>query len=174
MVADASDRGLSSAWPSCAARQLQLLPGAEGAWRSSRRSPQPDRGRVWPSVIELWTEDPRQHRSRRQEYRAPGQAGGPAEGATSSARTRPSPPWLPPSAAAGWASAPKRKPVSFIFVGLHRRGQDRAGQAAGRRPVRHPGRPDPPGYVRVHGEALRLPASSARRPAMWAMTRPDS
>ena len=40
---------------------------------------------------------------------------------------------------------------------LHRRGQDRAGQAAGPGPVPLPGVPHPPGYVRVHGEALRLP-----------------
>ena len=40
---------------------------------------------------------------------------------------------------------------------LHRRGQDRAGQAAGPGPVPLPGVPHPAGYVRVHGEALRLP-----------------
>ena len=52
--------------------------------------------------------------------------------------------------------SPKRKPVSFIFVGPTGVRQDRAGQMFGGRFVRHPRRPDPPGYERIHGKAQRI------------------
>ena len=46
--------------------------------------------------------------------------------------------------------SPKRRPVSFIFVGPTGVG---AGEVPGFRFVRQCGQPDSPGYVRVHGEA---------------------
>ena len=48
---------------------------------------------------------------------------------------------------------PKRPSGSFIFLGPTGVGQDRAGQDAGRVPVRRRGRPHPARHVRVHGEA---------------------
>ncbi len=54
--------------------------------------------------------------------------------------------------------SPQAQACQLHLRGSHRRGQDGAGQAAGSGPLQHAGRPDPSGYVRVHGEALRLPA----------------
>ena len=62
---------------------------------------------------------------------------------------------------------PKRPSGSFIFLGPDRRGQDRAGQDAGRVPLRRRGRADPARHERVHGEAHGEPprrfASGLRR-----------
>ena len=52
-----------------------------------------------------------------------------------------------------------------------RRGQDRAGPRARRVPVRRRAGDGPHRHERVHGEALRVAASSARRPATSATTR---
>ena len=46
----------------------------------------------------------------------------------------------------------------------HRRGEDRVGQDAGRVPLRRRGRHDPARHERVHGEAHRVAAWSARPP----------
>ena len=53
---------------------------------------------------------------------------------------------------------PKRPSGSFIFLGPDRRRQDRAGQDAGRVPLRRRGRTHPARHVRVHGEAHGQPA----------------
>ena len=67
-------------------------------------------------VIELWTEDPGQQ-DQRGGVQAAGRAGSAAAAPMWWGRTRPLPPCPPPSAETGWASPPKHKPVSFIFVG---------------------------------------------------------
>ena len=54
--------------------------------------------------------------------------------------------------------SPQAQARQLYFRGQHRRGQDGAGKAAGRRPVQHPGCADSPGYVRVHGKALCFPS----------------
>ena len=51
----------------------------------------------------------------------------------------------------------RRRPASFIFVGPHRRGQDRAGQAAGKSAVRRPGPAHPSGHERVYGKIRGVP-----------------
>ena len=53
---------------------------------------------------------------------------------------------------------PQAQAGELHFRGQYRRGQDGAGEAAGRRSVRFTGFSDPAGYVGVYGEALRLPA----------------
>ena len=55
------------------------------------------------------------------------------------------------------ADKPPPPPCLLHFRGIHRRGQDRAGQGARRRTVRHARNPHPPGYVRIHGETRRFP-----------------
>jgi ATP-dependent Clp protease ATP-binding subunit ClpC len=57
---------------------------------------------------------------------------------------------------------PKRPAGSFIFARPDRRRQDRAGQDAGRVPVRRRGRAHPARHVRVHGEAHGVASRSAR------------
>ncbi len=52
---------------------------------------------------------------------------------------------------------PQAQARQLHFRRLHRRGQDGAGEAAGRGPVQHPGRADPSGYVGIYGKALRFP-----------------
>ena len=69
---------------------------------------------------------------------------------------------------------PKRPSGSFIFLGPTGRGQDRAGQDAGRVPLRRRGRPDPARHERVHGEAHGQPPGRARPPATWATRRAGS
>ena len=56
----------------------------------------------------------------------------------------------------------------------HRRRQDRAGPRARRLPVRRRAGDGPHRHERVHGEALRVAASSARLPATSATTRAAS
>jgi len=53
---------------------------------------------------------------------------------------------------------PQAQAGELHFRGQYRRGQDGAGEAAGRRSVRFTGFSDPAGYVGVYGEALRVSA----------------
>ena len=53
--------------------------------------------------------------------------------------------------------SPKHKPVSFIFVGPTGVGKTELVKQLATDLFKHAGRIDPAGYVRVHGEALRLP-----------------
>ena len=65
-------------------------------------------------------------------------------------------PCPPPSAGAGWASAPSTsRSVSSLWVPPAWARQSWSSSWPG--PVQHAGCPDPAGYVGVHGEALRLP-----------------
>ena len=52
---------------------------------------------------------------------------------------------------------PQAQAGELYLRGTHRCGQDGAGEAAGGRSVQRAGEPDPAGYVRVHGKALRVP-----------------
>ena len=52
--------------------------------------------------------------------------------------------------------SPPAPPGLLYLRGPHRHRQDRAGAGALPGAVRHPGDPDPPGYERVYGEALRV------------------
>ncbi len=65
----------------------------------------------------------------------------------------------------------KRKPVSFIFVGPTGVGKTELVKCLAGEMFPRPGVPDPPGYVRVYGEALRLPHRGIAPRATWAMTR---
>ena len=88
---------------------------------------------------------------------------------------RPSRPCRGPSAAPGPGSrTPSGPSGSFIFLGPDRGREDRAGQDAGRVPLRRRGRPDPARHERVHGEAHRVAAWSARPPATSATKRAAS
>ena len=69
---------------------------------------------------------------------------------------------------------PKRPSGSFIFLGPSGVGQDRAGQDAGRVPLRRREPPHPARHVRVHGEAHRSAGWSARLPATSATRRAAS
>ena len=71
-------------------------------------------------------------------------------------------------------SDPHRPIGSFLFLGPTGRRQDRAGPGAGRVPVRRRAGHGPHRHERVHGEALRVAASSAPRPATSATTRAAS
>ena len=53
--------------------------------------------------------------------------------------------------------SPKRKPVSFIFVGSTGVGKTELVKQLAARPVQHAGVPDPAGHVGVYGEARGLP-----------------
>ena len=66
---------------------------------------------------------------------------------------------------------PKRPSGSFIFLGPDRRGQDRAGQDAGRVPLRRRGRAHPARHVRVHGEAHRVSRLVGSPPGLRRATR---
>ena len=69
---------------------------------------------------------------------------------------------------------PKRPSGSFIFLGPTGRGEDRAGQDAGRVPLRRRGRADPARHERVHGEAHRQPPGRLAPRATWATRRAGS
>ena len=69
---------------------------------------------------------------------------------------------------------PNRPIGSFVFLGPTGRRQDRAREGAGRVHVRRRAGDRAARHVRVHGEAHRLAARSARRPATSATTRAAS
>ena len=90
-------------------------PGRAGEPGRSRADP-PLTAAHLANVIELWTNIPASQ-VEEQEYRAPVQAGGPAEGPRHRSGSRPSAAVAAAVRRGRVGISPKRKPVSFIFVG---------------------------------------------------------
>ena len=151
MVADASDKAYERL-AELRSKELQLLQEQKELGQQEAPTLTLD---SLARVVELWTKIPASHHPGAG-VRAPGQAGGAAEGPCDRPgrghrrRGRRHPPQ--PGGGDHQAQA-----GVLHLRGLHRRGQDRAGQAPGGGPFPRPGIPDPAGYVGVYGEALGVP-----------------